>query len=127
MGISPLVPSTRRSHEGNMSSARNQPVVVVGAGLSGLTAANALLRAGRQVVVLEARSRAGGRLASHSFADGSIVDLGGQWHGPGQDRIIELAKRFDLETRDTFTQGSSLFEFMGRSGSYRSAAPLALG
>ena len=53
-------------------------VVVIGAGLAGLTAARDLQAAGHSVVVLEARDRVGGRLLNHTFEDGTIVELGGQ-------------------------------------------------
>jgi monoamine oxidase len=58
-------------------------VVVVGAGIAGLTAANALAHGGVECVLLEARDRIGGRLHTVDLA-GSPVDLGGSWiHMPG--------------------------------------------
>ena len=57
-------------------------VVVVGAGIAGLTVANALVHGGVDCVVLEARGRIGGRLHTIDMA-GSPVDLGGSWiHTP---------------------------------------------
>ncbi|MCW3062984.1 MAG: FAD-dependent oxidoreductase, partial [Solirubrobacterales bacterium] len=66
-------------------------VVVVGAGLAGLTAARDLVAAGRSVVVLEARDRVGGRTLNHDLGGGKIVEVGGQFVGPTQDRILNLA------------------------------------
>ena len=57
-------------------------VVVVGAGLAGLSAARRLVASGVEVEVLEARERVGGRTLNHVFADGTIVEVGGQWVGP---------------------------------------------
>src|SRR6478672_5480596 len=58
-------------------------VVVVGAGIAGLTVANALTHGGVECVVLEARDRTGGRLHTVDLS-GSPVDLGGSWiHMPG--------------------------------------------
>ncbi len=50
-------------------------VVVVGAGMAGLTVANALVHAGVETMVLEARDRIGRRLHTYDLA-GSPVDLG---------------------------------------------------
>ena len=54
-------------------------VVVVGAGVSGLAAAKQLSRAGYNVVVLEARSRIGGRVWTDTVKFGSPVEMGAQW------------------------------------------------
>jgi polyamine oxidase len=57
-------------------------VVIVGAGIAGLTAASRLGQAGVECVVLEARDRVGGRLHTIDLA-GTPVDLGGSWiHHP---------------------------------------------
>jgi monoamine oxidase len=105
-------------------------VVVVGAGLAGLVAARELRRHGREVVVLEARDRVGGRTINHAIGEGKVVELGGQWIGPGQDRIKALIAELGLETFNTYDQGSHLFEHRGRlqrySGDLPKAAPHAL-
>jgi monoamine oxidase len=64
-------------------------VVVVGAGLAGLTAARVLTAAGRGVVVLEARDR--GRTLNHPVPGGHVADLGGTWIGPTQNAVAALA------------------------------------
>ena len=69
-------------------------VIVVGAGFSGLSAADLLASEGRNVCVVEARDRVGGRTATVQLADGTAVDLGGQWLGPTQDRMYALCRRF---------------------------------
>jgi monoamine oxidase len=68
-----------------------QRVIVVGAGIAGLTVANALTHAGVEVVVLEARDRIGGRLHTVDLG-GSNVDLGGAWiHTPDGNPMSTLA------------------------------------
>ncbi|HMK93046.1 MAG TPA: FAD-dependent oxidoreductase, partial [Thermoleophilia bacterium] len=66
-------------------------VVVVGAGIAGLTVANALAHAGIECIVLEARERAGGRLHTIDLG-GSPVDMGGSWiHHPVGNPLRALA------------------------------------
>jgi polyamine oxidase len=75
-------------------------VVVVGAGIAGLTVANALAHAGTDCVVLEARQRVGGRLHTVDVA-GVPVDLGGSWiHHPVGNPISAFAAREGIGCRD---------------------------
>ena len=76
-------------------------VLIVGAGYAGLTAARELTRAGKTVLVLEARNRVGGRVWTERFADGAYVDWGGAWVGPTQDRLLALAGEYGVETFKT--------------------------
>jgi len=87
-------------------------VVVVGAGLAGLTAARELSGAGLDVLVLEARDRVGGRTLSQPVGDRAedVVELGGQWVGPTQHEILSLAQDLGIETYPTHATGKNLFE-----------------
>ena len=80
-------------------------IVVVGAGLAGLAAARDLLAAGLSVLVLEARNRVGGRLLNHTLEGGAVVELGGQWVGPTQDRVLALAEELGVGLFPTYIQG----------------------
>lgn len=102
---------------------RETEVVIVGAGLAGLCAARELRARGRDVVVLEARDRVGGRTLSESIDDGKVVDLGAQWVGPAQDRILALIRELGLETFPTHAEGMNLFERRGRVRRYRGTIP----
>src|SRR5437763_8870135 len=95
-------------------------VVVIGAGLAGLTAARELVKAGvKSVVVLEARERVGGRTYT-KFVDGVAFDVGGQWikrepstyggydYGPLQARMVALAKEFNVATFPSYYTGDDV-------------------
>ena len=73
-------------------------VCVVGAGFAGLAAARALTKAGKRVLVLEARNRVGGRVHTITLDNGAWIDLGGQWVGPTQDRLYAFIKETGCAT-----------------------------
>jgi monoamine oxidase len=98
-------------------------VVVVGAGLAGLSAARALREAGRSVAVLEARDRVGGRTLDHGIGDGKVVEVGGQWVGPTQHRLLALANDLGIETFPTYNVGENLVALGERKQRYRGAIP----
>jgi monoamine oxidase len=77
-------------------------VVVIGAGLAGLRCAADLVAAGRDVVVLEARDRVGGRVHSHTFADGQVCERGAEFIDGNHTEVLALADELGLTitTRD---------------------------
>jgi monoamine oxidase len=89
-------------------------VVIVGAGFAGLAAADALRRAGVQTVVLEAQERVGGRARSELTTDGVPLELGAQWVGPEQRRMLALAERLGVEVFPTYLDGRHLTSIGGR-------------
>jgi monoamine oxidase len=84
-------------------------VVVVGAGLAGLTAAVALHGAGRRVAVVEARAQVGGRIKT--LTDGDLcLDVGATWHWTNQPAIRGLAAELGVEVFPQFRHGRAVVE-----------------
>lgn len=100
-------------------------VAIVGAGLAGLVAARRLAAAGVRPLVVEARDRVGGRVLNEEIGGGKVVEIGGQWIGPTQERIAALATELGVATFPTYDEGRHVVEMGGRratfSGSFTNA------
>jgi monoamine oxidase len=84
-------------------------VLVVGGGLSGLVAGLKVARAGRSVLVAEARHRVGGRLLNHELHHGGVVEAGGAFVGPTQNHILALAKELKVPTFPEYLTGKNVY------------------
>lgn len=104
-------------------SERRTDVVIVGAGLAGLTAARTLVTSGVDVLVLEARDRVGGRIYTKAASDGTLLDLGGQWIGPTQDRLAALAEAVGVTTFPTYVHGENIEYSHGQITRYAGLVP----
>lgn len=107
-----------------MSETVETEVVVVGAGVAGLVAARRLAERGRDVLVVEARDRVGGRTLTREFG-GTAVDLGGHWVGPTQKRILALLAELRLPTEPQFHTGRKVLDVADRRSTYKGAIPSA--
>ena len=91
-------------------------VIVIGAGISGLTAARDLVAGGADVTVLEARSRVGGRTWTADVG-GAQVDLGGSWiHGPFGNPLAAEVRRAGLTWVNDGVWGTGLTVFVEGEG-----------
>jgi monoamine oxidase len=90
----------------------SHPIVVVGAGLSGLYASYLLQQSGHRVLLIEARDRIGGRVLSQaSTAEGHRLDLGPAWFWPGMNpRMSTLVKQMGLASFPQHARGAAVVE-----------------
>jgi len=73
-------------------------VVIIGAGVAGLTAARELSNAGMRVLLIEARDRIGGRVMTHHEAEG-VVELGAEFVHGAVEEILGVASEAGLRLR----------------------------
>jgi monoamine oxidase len=101
-------------------AANSEKIIVIGAGLAGLAAADSLVEAGYDVVVLEARDRIGGRVwTDHSL--GLPLDMGASWiHGTKKNPIAQLAADANASLSDKFDYDNA--EIYDASGAPQSLA-----
>jgi monoamine oxidase len=110
------------SRRSRAARSRSAEVIVVGAGLAGLTTTRLLAKAGVDVRLLEARDRVGGRTLNHHLGNGRLIEVGGQWVGPlpsepatatvptqavyrPQARVYNLARELGIGTFKTYNSG----------------------
>lgn len=99
---------------------------VVGAGFAGLAAALRLKQAGSSVALLEARDRVGGRTYTEVLDDGTWIDRGGAWIGPGQDRIKALMTEFGAAEYKEYVDGDAMMILDGKQHRYSGTIPWAM-
>ena len=94
---------------GGAAAAPDNPIVIVGAGLAGLRAAEVLRAAGRDVVVLEAQDRAGGRVHTvRTFDDGLHAEAGAIRFAGAHRAVVDAVRRHRLSLTPFEPQGATV-------------------
>lgn len=93
-------------------------VAIIGAGLAGLTAAKDLLAGRKTIVILEARSRVGGKILNATLKNGDIAEVGAEFVGPTQDRVLALISELGLKTFDVYNEGNHILHRNGNTKLY---------
>jgi len=90
-------------------------VVIIGAGLTGLSLARLLQSAGVDYLLLEARDRLGGRILTSRTNDGTPLELGATWLGKKHTAVVNLLEALGLETFVQVTGGRAIYEAISTS------------
>ncbi len=90
-------------------------VIVVGAGVAGLSAARKLQQQKYSVIVLEGRNRIGGRVWTDKTWQDAPIDMGASWiHGIKDNPIYDLAQKLKISTLPTDYDSISLYNSQGK-------------
>jgi monoamine oxidase len=103
-----LASSASVSHTYAAAVPESVDVAVVGAGLAGLTAARDILAGGKTVKVLEARDRVGGKVLNRKLKNGGVTEVGAEFVGPTQDKVLKMIADLGLTTFRTYNEGKSV-------------------
>jgi len=102
---SPL--ARRRKDQGNMETVE---VIIIGAGLTGLTLARHLTQQDKEFLMLEARDRIGGRVSTLETEDGAVVEMGATWFFPPFKNLFKLLKEIKVELTEQYLKGYTMYE-----------------
>lgn len=100
--------------------------LIIGGGLSGLSATWQLRLAGINASLVEARGRYGGRILTQATENGADCDLGPSWFWPGQPLVASLLEHFKIPFYQQFDQGAVLFQHLdGHIESLSNPSPMS--
>ncbi|MEM6769754.1 MAG: NAD(P)/FAD-dependent oxidoreductase [Bacteroidota bacterium] len=94
---------------------KSTPILIIGAGLSGLTLAYRLHQRQQPFLLLEARDRPGGRILTARPEGEAPLELGATWLGKKHDRLVALLAELDLPVFEQVTGGRAIYEAISTS------------
>jgi monoamine oxidase len=116
-------PKRKKKPKSTQPKTKTADFIVVGAGMAGLTAAREITRAGKSVLVVEARDRVGGRIWNHALGGGDVSERGGTFVGPTQDHVLNLMTAYGVDKFDTYNTGDNVYINGGNKMTYSDTGP----
>lgn len=94
---------------------KNEPIIIIGAGLTGLTLAYLLKKQGIQSVILEARDRVGGRILTVGSDNVAPIEMGATWLGTKHQQLRHLLNELELPTFEQRLGQTAIYEAISTS------------
>lgn len=100
----------------NVNQAKGKgKIIIIGAGIAGLTAGKTLQNQGFEVILLEGRNRIGGRLWTSKKWDDAFVDMGASWiHGREGNPLTKLANSINAQVFPTQSEKAIVYDVNGK-------------
>lgn len=98
-------------------------VVIIGAGLTGLTLAYLLRDTNLNIKVIEARKRIGGRIHTLGWDTNHPIEMGATWLGSQHSHLISLLQELNIETFDQHIGDTAIYEAISTSPHYLAQLP----
>lgn len=89
----------------------SEEIVILGAGLAGLTAAYSLASRGISYQLLEARERIGGRIHTITTDTGATIEMGATWFADKHIHLMELIRKLEVPYQQQYTGSRVLYDF----------------
>lgn len=101
----------------------NSDIVIIGAGLTGLTLAYLMRNSGKNVVIVEARNRLGGRILTKGIETDQPIEMGATWIGNQHQRLRALLQELNIGTFDQVIGNAAIYEAISTSPHYLATLP----
>ena len=98
-------------------------IVIIGAGLTGLTLAYLLRNSAKRIVIVEARERLGGRILTKGMDTNQPIEMGATWLGNQHQRLRALLQELGINTFDQVIGNAAIYEAISTSPHYLATLP----
>ena len=106
-----------------MNSSHNDPIIIIGAGLTGLTLGYYLEKQNKDFIIIESRSRIGGRVLTEIGKEGIPIELGATWLGQQHENLLKLLEELKIEIFRQELGATAIVEPISTSPPYLASLP----